>query len=267
MIVRCPAKVNPFLSVGPREPSGYHPVRTVLQAVGLFDELSVEVAERDEIVCDWSGLPAENTLTKTLRLVRELGDIPPLHLTLKKQIPSEAGLGGGSSDSGGLLRALRKMYPDLVSERFAFEVAAAVGMDVPFFLIGGRARAIGYGERLEPLPDVEQQWLVIVKPDVSVSTAEAYALLDSKEREWREFDGSLYNDFERIAPCVCGELAERFQVLGAKGALLCGSGSAVFGVFDSKEAAHVALAPMADEGFDKSWAVPTLTREESLWMS
>jgi 4-diphosphocytidyl-2-C-methyl-D-erythritol kinase len=77
----------------------------------------------------------------------------------------------------------------------------------------------------------------------------------------------LYNDFERVAPCVCGDIAERLMVHGASGALLCGSGSAVFGVFGSEESALGALGAMANEGFDQSWVAPTLTREESLWMS
>src|SRR6185503_9925029 len=120
------------------------------------------------------------------------------------------------------LRYLRKTMPDLVEEHFVREVAFAVGADVPFFLVGGRARGTGYGERLEPLPDGARQWLVIVKQAELVSTKEAYAKLDDAPREWREFADEMYNDFERVAPCVCGEIAERLQVHGAEGALLSG---------------------------------------------
>jgi 4-diphosphocytidyl-2-C-methyl-D-erythritol kinase len=265
MLVRCPAKVNAFLSVGPRDARGYHPVRAVYQAVGLFDELLVEKAERDEVVCDWPDLPAENTMTKALRFLREQANLPPLRLALRKGIPSQAGLGGGSSDAAGVIRAAMRMLPEQVGGQFAFEVALAVGADVPFFLVGGRARATGYGEKLEPLEDVARSWLLIVKPRESVSTAEAYAALDGERYEWREFGEGLYNDFERVAPCVCGEIAERMQVHGALGALLCGSGSAVFGVFGTEAAANLARARMSDEGFTDSWVAPTLTREESLW--
>jgi 4-diphosphocytidyl-2-C-methyl-D-erythritol kinase len=115
MLVRCPAKVNTFLSVGPRDARGYHPLRTVFQAVGLFDEVSISTAPHDEIDCDWDGLPTENTLTKSLRLLRELAPIPPLHITLKKRIPSQAGLGGGSSDAAGVIRFARRAYGDFVS--------------------------------------------------------------------------------------------------------------------------------------------------------
>ena len=267
MHVRCPAKVNTFLSVGPRDTRGYHPVRTVLQAVGLFDELELTVANRDEIVCDWAGLPLENTMTKALRFLRELAQLPPLRIVLTKRIPSQAGLGGGSSNAAGVIRAARAMLPEQVNERFAFEVATAVGADVPFFLVGGRAKATGYGEVVEPLPDLSAQWLVIVKPADSVSTKEAYAALDAAPREWRGFEEVYYNDFERVSPCACGEIAERLRVFGATDSLLCGAGSAVFGVFDSQERAECARDKARDERLGQAWAVRTLTREESLWTS
>ena len=267
MRVRCPAKVNTFLSVGPRDARGYHPIRTRFQAVGLFDELEVEPADEDTFACDWPGLPAENTVTKTLRLLRELVNSPPLRIVLTKHIPVQAGLGGGSSDAAGLIRAFRQMYPEQTPDHFLSEVAEAVGSDVPFFLVGGRAEGTGYGERLKPLPDLPKEWMLIVKPQESVSTAEAYALLDGTDREWRPFGEEYFNDFERVAPCICGEISERLQVHGASAALLCGSGSAVFGVFDSEQSASQAKHQMAAEGFVESWVVPTLTREESLWTS
>ncbi len=267
MLVRCPAKVNLFLSVGPPDANRFHPIRTVFQAVGLYDELEIAASERDEVVSDWPELPTENTVTKALRLLRELVPVPPVHITVRKRIPAQSGLGGGSSDAAGLVRAVQRMYPDYTSDQFAHEVAVAVGSDVPFFLVGGRAKATGYGEKLDPLPDQSHKWLLIVKPDESVSTKEAYASLDRAPREWKEFSDELHNDFERVAPCICGEIAERLQVHGADGALLCGSGSAVFGVFDSENLAQSAMANMASEGFDTSWVAPTLTREESLWTS
>jgi 4-diphosphocytidyl-2-C-methyl-D-erythritol kinase len=138
---------------------------------------------------------------------------------------------------------------------------------VPFFLLGGKARATGYGELLEPLSDVPTKWLLIVKPTESVSTGEAFHALDAAPREWRDFSDEPYNDFERVAPCVCGEIAERLQVHGATHALLCGSGSAVYGAFTDESGATRAKERMAAEGFDEAWVAPTLTREESLWTS
>ncbi|MEX2243140.1 MAG: 4-(cytidine 5'-diphospho)-2-C-methyl-D-erythritol kinase [Fimbriimonadaceae bacterium] len=267
MLVRCPAKVNTFLSVGAREESGYHPLRSVMQAVGLFDDLSLTVSEVDEIVCDCPDLPRENTMTKALRLLRELARVPPLRIELTKRIPAQSGLGGGSSDAAGVIRAARAMLPDEVSAQFAHEVASAVGSDVPFFLVGGRARVTGYGEIVEPLPDVPETWLLIVRPAEAVSTVEAYARLDESPREWREFSDEHYNDFERVAPCASLELSERLQTHGASGALLCGSGSAVFGTFPNEQDANTAKEKLSNEGFGQSYVARTLTREESLWTS
>ena len=271
MLVRCPAKVNLFLSVGPRDEGGLHPLRTVYQAVGLYDELLVEEAGEDSFECDWPQLPADNTVTKALRLLRELVPLPPLRISLTKRIPAEAGLGGGSSDAAGMIRATRKMMPEHCSERFAHEVAAAVGADVPFFLVGGRAKGTGYGEIVEPLPDRDRRWLLIVKPEEGVATGSAYAALDGGVQvlrpapqltDWGDLE--LHNDFERVAPCVCRELSDKMLELGADGALLCGSGSAVFGVFGSESEA---MKAQDDMQADRSWVAPTLNREESLWTS
>ena len=128
LVVACPAKVNLFLSVGPPDATGYHPLRTVFQAISLFDELMIEIADRTEILCDWAGLPPENTLTKTLRLLQEIAILPPLRIYLNKRIPPQSGLGGGSSNAGGLIRAARKLVPS-ITDLEAFMIARAVGAD------------------------------------------------------------------------------------------------------------------------------------------
>jgi len=270
MVVRCPAKVNLFLSVGPKDERGYHPLRTVFQAVSLCDDLTVELSDGDSFRCDWPAIPERNSVTRALALLRELIPVPPLAISLVKRIPTEAGLGGGSSDAAGLIRAIKKMMPDHLSDQFAAEVALAVGADVPYFLVGGCAKATGYGVRLEPLPDVEPQWLLIVKPDFGVPTANAFAALDETEREWLDFpepDIVMYNDFERVAPCECAEIAERLYVHGAENCLLAGSGSSVFGMFPSEEAAAKAEKRIAEESLGQTFVTRTLTREESLWTS
>lgn len=261
---RCPAKVNLSLAVGRKDSTGYHPIESTFQAVSLFDELTVTPAEVDLVSCSWYGLPTENTLTKTVRLVRELLDLPPLHVQLKKHIPDQSGLGGGSSDAAGLLRCLLKM-PNLgLTRQFAHEVAVAVGADVPFFLVGGRAHASGYGEKLAPEPDGPTRWFVISRPDVDVPTAAAYGALDEMERpigpaqEWE-------NDFELVAPEECLKLKARFLELGAIGAVLSGSGSAVFAEFPVELIAEVAAGRLSDDA--QVFVVRTLTREESLWTS
>ncbi len=266
---RCPAKVNLFLAVGPKDARGYHPLRTVFQAIGLYDEVTLaESSLPTTIECDWPGLPPQNTLTKALRLAGEYVTLPSFRIELSKRIPSESGLGGGSSDAAGLLRALQRFTGGALTDRAAHEIAAAVGADVPFFLVGGRARGEGYGERLTPLPDPAAQWLVVARPDVGVSTPEAYRLLDGEPREWAPFaegEPVLANDFERVAPQACLDVLDRLREVGAEGALLAGSGSACFGVFGTEGLARAASQQLKSDPTLRTWVAPTLTREESLW--
>lgn len=266
--VRCPAKVNRFLSVGPCDADGFHPVRTLYEAVGLWDELEILPSSATEVICSWN-IPSENTLTKTLRFVRELIEVPPLKISLNKGIPPGSGMGGASSDAAGLLRALRRAYPHVLSDALMQEIAGAVGKDVPFFLVGGRARGEGYGEVLTPLEDREPQWLVIAWPEVTVSTPTAYQLLDASGplelMEWEELEARPTNTFERVAPAQSLSLKRRLLELGANEALLTGSGSAVFGTFDDEEGARRARRELVD--CRSSWVTRTLTRRESLWTS
>jgi 4-diphosphocytidyl-2-C-methyl-D-erythritol kinase len=263
--------VNLFLAVGPRDESGYHPIRTIFQAVGIYDRLTIEPSRSggDDILCDWPSLPAENTLTHGLRLVRELVDIPPLRIELEKNIPPETGLGGGSSDAAGLLRAISRMSQKGLSSNFLMDVAAAVGKDVPFFLMGGRAKGEGYGERLAPLPDSPQRWFVIVRPQALGSTKEAYARLDELDYEFCDFpsdDEKLYNDFERVAPEECLEFLGTLGAYGASGSLLCGSGAGVFGMFEQESDARQAVYRFSQDSRIQVWLAPSLTREESLFI-
>ncbi len=263
--VRCPAKINLFLSVGPIDASGYHPINTLFQAVSIFDKLSITPANETTVTSNWSDLPEDNTLTKTLRLVREYINLPHWHIHLEKNIPSESGLGGGSSDAAGLLRGINALVEGL-EPRNLQEIAAAVGMDVPFFLTGGFAKGTGYGDRIEPLPNRERQWLVVTKPDIGTSTQIAYAKLDAIPREFFQ-EGENYNDFERVAPCECLELLERLLIHGAKKANLTGSGSAVYGLFIDEQQACEAAQKLKQESSNWVQVAHTLTREESLWMS
>lgn len=261
--LQCPAKINLFLSVGKPDASGYHPIRSIFQAVSLFDEITIESASEDTFVCDSPDVPAENTVTKALRLVREVREVPPLRITLVKRIPSQSGLGGGSSDAAGLLRLIPRIAGELPWGHEQM-VAEAVGADVPFFLVGGRARAEGYGERLTELPDGPVAHYVIHWPSCGVSTAAAYRALDAQDRPWRDYpddDAPFFNDFEAIAPEPCHAAIARLKELGASRAALSGSGSAVFGELDSSESA----ANVAQEFGPNTWAVRSLGRQESLW--
>ena len=267
--VRCPAKINLFLRVGAKDDHGYHPIRTVFQAIDLCDELFIEPAEHDAFACDELDLPADNTVTKALRLLREPFRIPPLSIRLTKTIPVEAGLGGGSSDAAGLLRAAPRLTGHDIPERELMEVASAVGKDVGFFLVGGRARGEGYGDTLYPLDDPSEPMdIVVAIPTAArVSTAVAYARLDSRsEVQLRAAEEIGINDFESVAPADCLELIEFMLRLPLSPVSLCGSGSAAFGIAKSSEAAIEVAEDLKRAGW-KAWATSSLSREESLWMS
>jgi len=251
-----PAKINAFLAVGPPDERGWHPLRTVFQAVELHDAIEIGESAQDRVAFSIAGVPERNTVTEALRLLREHVDVPPLAIHVEKRIPSEAGLGGGSSDAATILRH----FGGGLSPETLRTIALRVGADVPFFLLGGRARAEGYGERLTPLPDLPPRWIVLARPDEGCPTPEMFRRLDVKPREFRDFPegDELYNDFERVAPCASLDLIERLLHHGADDAALTGSGSAVFGRFSDESDARRAAERMADEA---PWVRLTRTLE------
>lgn len=262
--VFCPAKLNLFLAVGKLDARGYHPIRTVFQSLNFGDLVIVEPGE-DEVEFIGEEVPVANTVSRTLRLLREIAPIPALKVTVHKRIPSQAGLGGASTDAAGLLRATWKLAPFLPKPEMA-GIAQAVGADVSFFLVGGRARGEGYGEVLTPLADSTIKHVVLIKPNVDCPTGPMYGRLDALEFPFREFpnDDDLYNDFERVAPCESMDWAERLQVHGSSAAGLSGSGSAVFGLFETAESAESASQALKAEGAPFVHATRFATRLESL---
>ncbi|MCW5941327.1 MAG: 4-(cytidine 5'-diphospho)-2-C-methyl-D-erythritol kinase [Fimbriimonadaceae bacterium] len=269
----CPAKVNLFLSVGEPLPNGYHPLWTVFQAVSLGDDLEIETGvSSPRLECDWAGLPAENTLTKALRLYREYTSVPDLSIRLTKRVPAQSGLGGGSSDAAGLLRLIQRVAPAPLGPRELSEIAAAVGADVPFFLVGGRAIGERFGDRLTPLPDGRPLAFAILRPPIGCSTPTMYARLDERPRKaafrpierYLADDPVFGNDFESVAPPECLALIEGLREAGARQAHLCGSGSAVFGVFPDAATALRAIDPIPEGDAPFRSVVRSLSRTASL---
>lgn len=249
MTLLCPAKINTFLAVGPPDERGWHPLRTVFQEIDLADTLTIERAEEDSVTFSVAGIPERNTVSRMRDLLRERLDVPPLRIHVEKRIPSESGLGGGSSDAVGLMRAILSLTNAALTEDEKRGIALRVGADVPFFLVGGRARAEGYGERLEVLPDLPQRDLVLARPEEGCPTGAMFQALDATPREFRDFPekDTLFNDFERVAPCASLDLIERLLVHGAADAGLTGSGSVVFGRFDDPRVADRAARAMRGE--------------------
>lgn len=265
--VRAHAKVNLFLSVVGRRPDGYHELESVMQQLALHDELAFSPAAPgiSLAVEGDPDVPADerNLVFRAAALLAEAAGIEPaVGIALRKRVPSSAGLGGGSADAAATLAALNRMWGLGWPLPRLMELAARIGSDVPFALLGGTALARGRGEILESLPSPGRLGVLLVKPPFGVSTAAVYAGYDEQGfppgpdasplvealRAGRAdlVPGLLYNDLEKVTLAmhpVLSRLKERMLTAGAAGALMAGSGPTLFGLFASRgEAAKAATA-------------------------
>jgi len=249
MQLHCPAKINLTLEVLARRDDGYHALRSLMVPVALGDELTVESARDFAFTCDDSSLGGDNNLV--VRAALAVDPNAAVRINLRKRVPMQAGLGGGSSDAASvLIAAMNGAFGD-VGRRDWLAIARSLGSDVPFFLAGTGALVEGTGERVTAVGALPPWHLLIVKPPAAVSTAEAYAELDRHERPSRPRNTSvsllaldalqrgnfddverlLSNDFNDVIAAHTPEVARALDALraaGATNALLSGSGSAVF---------------------------------------
>jgi 4-diphosphocytidyl-2-C-methyl-D-erythritol kinase len=258
------AKVNRSLVVLGKRPDGYHELDTVFQTVDFTDK--IDFLEREDgvlaLTIEGADLAAseENLVLRAARaLKKRFGVARGARIHLSKKIPVGAGLGGGSSNAAATLRGLSVLWDLSVSPGEMESLAADLGSDVPFFLYGGTARGTGRGEKIEPLPDAPPEALVLLFPRFSLSTADVYGALSAPALT--DFDppsklrapdsGGVApdrNDLESAAESLRGELRGLREMLGREGArraCLSGSGSTVFGVFESVDRARQAAARLA----------------------
>ena len=265
-ITRCaPAKLNLSLDVCGVRPDGYHELRSVMQTIDWCDTVTVDFAPDEDIhlTCD-GGIPADdrNTAYRAAALFRaHTGCRAGFVIDVCKCVPSEAGMGGGSSDGAAVLRALNDLTGANLPHSDLMTRAARIGADVPFFLIGGTALATGIGAELTPLPPLPPCVFVVVKPPGGVSTPEAYRRLDSSPTLFHPAVEDMVRALERgdlggVARCVgnsfeasmalphTAALTAAMRAHGALAAALTGSGSAVFGLFDDDDAASACAAAL-----------------------
>ena len=255
------AKLNLTLEVGEKREDGYHDLRSVMTSATLCDTLTVDKAAEITMICDRADLPTDgrNLAVKAAKAFFEATGIEGgCHITLAKHIPSEAGLGGGSSDAAAVLRALRTLYaPEMPMEELE-TVGAQVGSDVPYCVRGGTVLCEGRGERLTSLTAMPKCRYVIVKPDEAFPTGRMYGEIDAQKPACRHTTDAmiaaleqsnlqavaekLENTFEQVIPANSDVVAIREVLLqyGALNAMMSGSGSAVFGIFDDMTAAKAA---------------------------
>ena len=280
---RCFAKINLGLEVGRRREDGFHELVTLYQTIDLFDELTLSRSRGSglELSCDRADLrtDASNLVVRAYRhLARRVGKLPGVKARLRKRIPVGGGLGGGSSNAGAALLGLNQLLSLGLGLEDLAEVAAELGSDVPFFLVGGLALGISRGERVVPLRDLPRRHLVLVLPDQSVSTAEVFGRLPprltplrvganiqrflmARESGRLPFEG-LTNDLEGAAKSLIlryDDMVEVLEGVGADLALLSGSGSTVFGLFRSKARARTAAGMLSKY---QTRLVRTLKRDE-----
>ncbi len=277
------AKINLHLAVHERRPDGYHALTTVFQTIAFADTLIV--AEHDGplvLRCPGSDAPEDDTnlVVRAARaLASELGRQEPagLLVTLDKQVPTQAGLGGGSADAMAALRLLCEIWRVDADRDLLARVGARLGSDVPFFAWGGTALGRGRGDEITPLPPLPPLACTIVRPPFGVSTADAYRWLAEsrsdgggagaarfdppvRAEDWLACLASCRNDFEPVVTARHPEIAATVATLrdaGAVLALMSGSGSAVFGLFASPASASKAVEPFADRPGWRTWLSAT----------
>ena len=252
MIINANCKINLGLDVLRRREDGFHDLETVMYpVVGLHDIIDVEPCEGAEPIFENRGLvvdcPAEkNICIKAWRLMHERYGIGAARIILDKRTPFGAGLGGGSSDGTAVIVALNEIFSLGLGEECLISLAAELGSDTAFFVRNTPQLCTGRGEIMEPIDiSLSGLWLVLIKPDESVSTREAYAgirpvvpaepLRERVARPVGEWQALLKNDFEPHIFAAHPAIAEAKAWLVEQGAIyasMSGSGSAVFGLFD-----------------------------------
>ncbi len=239
--VRSLAKINLDLRVLNKRPDGFHELRTIFQTVSLADTMEIECRSgptRIEIKSN-INIPG-NIIEKAADIVlAATGRTARIGFVLKKRIPLGGGLGGGSSNAAAVLLALPVLLKKPLGIEKLMELAGSLGSDVPFFLLGGTVVGLGRGTELYPIPDLGNLPALIITPGIHVSTADAYRELNRgfQAVAWNVAEG-YENDFESVVfrrhshlKLIKGQLLN----LGARPALMSGSGSTVFGIFPSRE--------------------------------
>jgi 4-diphosphocytidyl-2-C-methyl-D-erythritol kinase len=270
--VRAPAKINLVLSVGSVRGDGFHPLDTIYQAVSLYDDVTVTDADEWRVDAasdgvDLAGVPLDdrNIALGAGRLLADHHGIDrAAHVHIAKGIPVAGGMAGGSADAAATLVALDRLWSLETSDDDLLALAAELGSDVPFALVGGTARGTGRGELVEPVDDESSLWWVVLPDGSGLSTPEVYAEFDRAPGigsgrpapDWVDLDypevaAALRNDLQEPALRLRPDLAATRDLLadaGVDATVLSGSGPTFLGLVRDREAAHDVVQRLADAG-------------------
>lgn len=277
------AKINWFLKIYGKRADGFHEIRTMFQTVSLRDYLYFAESDSLNLTCDAPNIPIDesNLIIKAAIILREKYNVKKgAAIHLEKKIPSPGGLGGGSSDATAALIGLARLWQIEIAESELVKIAAELGSDAPFFLCGGTALGAGRGTKITPVADIEEKILLIVTPNVAVSTRDAYEQLnasrltnfssksilklcrdEAEAQHLRQFE--LKNDFEAAVFKIAPEIERVKKSLlenGARDALLSGSGASVFAVFENEETRQATIKAFANKQNWRMFAVATVSR-------
>lgn len=258
--IKARAKVNLSLAVLDKNEDGYHNLDSVFQKINLYDEMFLEKIEQDEFILDSNIKDVkleDNIIYKAYSKLKETESFGGVKVTLRKNIPMQAGLAGGSTDCASFLIAIRKLYDLKISNEKLKEIGKSLGADVVPCMYNGAVWAQGIGEKIKIIDSDFKYYFVIIKPKFSCNTGEMYKRLDEEEKleisttsniidalenkNFEKLSNNLMNNFESVLNKNEAFLKakEAIESEGAK-ALLAGSGSCVFGIFEKKELAKKA---------------------------
>lgn len=264
MKILAPAKINLGLEIGKKTMEGYHEVDMIMQSISLCDEIDLSFSSDGKISLSTDKIincSAERNIA--YRAAKEFFEYTKLKeqgikVNIKKNIPMCAGLAGGSTDGAAVIFGLNKIFETKLKKSELCEIGARVGSDVPFCIFGGSAAAKGTGTDLTPSECIPKCHILVIKPDISISTAEAYSRFDYikaakkhsmeslkaalKLQSLSEVCENLFNRFEEVINNEkIFEIKQELHNFGAMGSLMTGSGSAVYGVFDDVNKAENCL--------------------------
>ena len=266
MFYKAYAKINLSLDILRKREDGYHELKMIMQTVSLYDEIYVEKADTISIECNKDDIPLNNK-NLAWKAADAFFDYTSINsgckLKLIKNIPDGAGLGGGSSDAATVLLALNDIYNTNLTDEKLISIAVKIGADVPFFILRGTCLAEGIGEILTKIENNTDPYILIHKPSFSISTKWAYENLKLDNKNNYDVDKIVKNlkdknyDFTDIFNYLedvsvseypqINDIKNKMKKLGATAALMSGSGSSVFGIFNDKNAAQTAF-----ESFEKN---------------